>query len=45
MKAGLEADLIVLANDPLADVRALRDVVLIINNGRVALRRGEFQPH
>lgn len=42
VKAGLEADLIVLANDPLTDVRALRDVVLIINNGKVALRRAEF---
>ena len=42
VKAGLEADLIVLANDPLADLRALRDVVLIINNGKVALRRAEF---
>lgn len=42
VKAGLEADLIVLAHDPLTDVRALRDVVLIINNGKVALRRADF---
>jgi imidazolonepropionase-like amidohydrolase len=39
LKAGLEADLIVVDRDPLADVGALRDVVLIINNGRIAVNR------
>jgi imidazolonepropionase-like amidohydrolase len=39
LKAGLEADLIVVDRDPLADVGALRDIVLIVNNGRIALNR------
>jgi imidazolonepropionase-like amidohydrolase len=39
LKAGLEADLIALDRDPLADVGALRDVVLIVNNGRIAVNR------
>jgi imidazolonepropionase-like amidohydrolase len=39
VRAGLEADLIVVDRDPLADVGALRDIVLVINNGRVAVNR------
>jgi imidazolonepropionase-like amidohydrolase len=39
LKAGLEADLIVVDRDPLADVGALRDVMLIVNNGRIAVNR------
>ena len=39
LKAGLEADLIAVDRDPLADVAALRDVVLIVNNGRLAVNR------
>ena len=39
IKAGLEADLIALDRDPLSDVGALRDVVLVINNGRMAVNR------
>ena len=39
LKAGLEADLIAVDRDPLADVAALRDVVLIVNNGRIAVNR------
>ena len=39
LKPGLEADLIVVDRDPLADVGGLRDIVLIVNNGRVALNR------
>ena len=39
LKAGLEADLIVVDRDPLVDVGALRDVVLIVNNGRIAVNR------
>jgi imidazolonepropionase-like amidohydrolase len=39
LKAGLEADLIVVDRNPLADVGALRDVVLIVNNGRIAANR------
>jgi len=39
LKPGLEADLIAVDRDPLADVGALRDVVLIVNNGRIAVNR------
>jgi imidazolonepropionase-like amidohydrolase len=39
VKAGLEADLLVVDQDPLADPEALRQVVLVVNNGRVALNR------
>jgi imidazolonepropionase-like amidohydrolase len=39
VRAGLEADLIVVERDPLADVSALRDVRVVINNGKVAIDR------
>lgn len=39
IRPGLEADLIALDRDPLGDVGALRDVVLVINNGRLAVNR------
>lgn len=37
IEPGLEADMIVVAGDPLADVRALRHPVMVINNGRVVI--------
>ena len=37
IEPGLEADMIVVAGDPLADVRALRRPVMVINNGRVVI--------
>jgi imidazolonepropionase-like amidohydrolase len=42
VKPGLEADLIAVDADPLADVNALRDVILVINNGKVAVNRLGF---
>jgi imidazolonepropionase-like amidohydrolase len=39
IKRGLEADLIAVERDPLADIHNLQDVVLVINNGRVAVNR------
>lgn len=39
IKAGLEADLIVVERDPLADIVNLQDVLVVINNGRVAMNR------
>jgi imidazolonepropionase-like amidohydrolase len=39
LKAGLEADLIAVDRDPLADVAGLRDVVLVVNNGRITVNR------
>jgi imidazolonepropionase-like amidohydrolase len=42
VKPGLEADLIAVEADPLADINALRDVILVINNGKVAVNRLSF---
>jgi imidazolonepropionase-like amidohydrolase len=39
IKAGLEADLVVLERDPLLDIGALHDVVLVVNDGVVAIDR------
>ena len=39
IQPGMEADLIAVERDPLADVRNLQDVVLVVNNGKVALHR------
>ncbi|MEQ8204822.1 MAG: amidohydrolase family protein [Woeseia sp.] len=40
--AGYEADLILLPGNPLEDVAALQDVVMVISNGQIALRRIPF---
>jgi imidazolonepropionase-like amidohydrolase len=39
IKVGLEADLIVVERDPLADIVNLQDVLVVVNNGRVAMNR------
>jgi imidazolonepropionase-like amidohydrolase len=39
IRPGLEADIVVVDRDPLTSIDALRDVVLIVNNGRIALNR------
>lgn len=39
IRKGLEADLIAVERDPLADIRNLQDVLLVVNNGKVALNR------
>nr|MCU0634447.1 amidohydrolase family protein [Gemmatimonadaceae bacterium] len=39
---GLEADLIVVERNPLEDVRALQDVLVVVADGRVALNRIPF---
>jgi imidazolonepropionase-like amidohydrolase len=38
----MEADLIVVEQNPLDDIRALQDVVIVITDGRVAVRRVPF---
>ena len=43
VRAGLEADLIVVPDDPLADVRTLQDVLVVVSNGRVAFNRLPFE--
>lgn len=42
VRTGLEADLIVVDRNPLTDVRALADVLVVVSNGRVALNRLPF---
>jgi imidazolonepropionase-like amidohydrolase len=42
IRPGLEADLIVVPANPLEDIRALQDVVVVISNGRVGLNRLPF---
>ncbi len=42
IKEGYEADLILVEGNPLADIRALADVLVVISNGRVALNRTAF---
>jgi len=39
---GFEADLILLPANPLEDIRALQDVLLVMSNGQVALKRIPF---
>jgi imidazolonepropionase-like amidohydrolase len=39
IRQGLEADLVVLAHNPLDDIRALKDVQIVISNGKVAINR------
>jgi imidazolonepropionase-like amidohydrolase len=39
IRAGLEADLVVVERDPLADLTALQDVLVVVNNGRVVVNR------
>jgi imidazolonepropionase-like amidohydrolase len=39
IKPGLEADLIVVDRNPLADITSLQDVLVVINNGKVAVNR------
>jgi imidazolonepropionase-like amidohydrolase len=39
VKAGLEADLVVLDRDPIADLRAVEHPVLVVNDGRIAVDR------
>jgi imidazolonepropionase-like amidohydrolase len=42
LAVGYQADLIVVEANPLADIRALADVLVVISNGRVGLNRTPF---
>jgi imidazolonepropionase-like amidohydrolase len=42
IQTGLEADLVVVERNPLQDVKALADVLVVISNGRVAFNRLPF---
>lgn len=39
IRPGLEADLIVVEGDPTADFETVRDVLMVVNNGKVAVNR------
>jgi imidazolonepropionase-like amidohydrolase len=39
IKPGYEADLLVIDGNPLADIAALKDVVLVINDGQIAINK------
>lgn len=42
LRAGYDADLIVVESNPLQDIRSLADVLVVVSNGRVALNRTPF---
>jgi imidazolonepropionase-like amidohydrolase len=42
LRAGMEADLVVVERNPLEDARALQDAVIVIADGKVALKRVPF---
>ncbi|MBL8980721.1 MAG: amidohydrolase family protein [Gemmatimonadetes bacterium] len=42
LKEGYEADLILVEGNPLADIKALSDALVVISNGRVGLNRTPF---
>jgi imidazolonepropionase-like amidohydrolase len=42
IEAGYEADMILLPSNPLEDIAALQDVLLVMSNGQIALKRIPF---
>lgn len=42
LKEGYEADLILVEGNPLSDIKALSDVLVVISNGRVGMNRTPF---
>jgi len=39
VKPGMEADMIVIDRNPLADISAIQDVIIVINNGSLVVNR------
>jgi imidazolonepropionase-like amidohydrolase len=39
IKPGLEADLLAVERDPLSDIKNLQDIILVVNNGKLAVNR------
>jgi imidazolonepropionase-like amidohydrolase len=42
LEPGLEADLVVIEKNPLEDIRVIQDIILVISNGRIGLKRLPF---
>ncbi len=42
LQAGYEADLVVVNDNPLEDIRAVQDDVLVMSNGRMSINRLPF---
>jgi imidazolonepropionase-like amidohydrolase len=45
IRVGYEADFVVVDRSPLDDIRHIADVIMVVNNGRVALNRMNVSPH
>jgi imidazolonepropionase-like amidohydrolase len=43
LAAGYQADIIVLTGNPLDNIRYLQDVVMVMSNGQVAMKRFPFE--
>ena len=44
IRAGYEADFVVVDRNPLEDIRHVGDVLMVVNNGRIALNRMNVAP-
>ncbi len=44
IRAGFEADFVVIDRSPLEDIRHIGDVLMVVNNGRIALNRMNVAP-
>ncbi len=45
VRVGYEADFVVIERSPLENIRHIGDVVMVVNNGRIALNRLNVTPH
>jgi imidazolonepropionase-like amidohydrolase len=45
IRIGYEADFVVIDRNPLENIRHIGDVVMVVNNGRIALNRLNVAPH
>src|ERR1700691_108156 len=45
IRVGYEADFVVIGENPLENIRHIGDVVMVVNNGRIALNRLNVAPH
>jgi imidazolonepropionase-like amidohydrolase len=45
IRVGYEADFVVIDRSPLENIRHIGDVVMVVNNGRIALNRLNVAPH